>query len=675
MNIDVAFNKNFTAQYNKLYAKYGEEMASLNGISKDQLSVTYFIDKLKEIQVPDLDEEIEYGSEDSSDALADISIDGSANVRNKSVVSILNEMPKPIRKMVCFNKIYMEMQKRYGYKDANDWFEAEFNRALYMHDADTSTFKPYCYAYTLKKMAEEGLFFVKKQDAHFNNKPPKHLMTFVDFVKEFVSFNSNLTSGACGLPDLLPYMYYFWREDVKTDSYPRNKNPEEFAKSHIQRFIYAVNQPAVRDGVQAAFTNTNVFDRPYLEALFGGSEFPDGSFMIDDIEGIMQFQRWYLEEMADIREDNMFTYPVQSYSAIYKDHKWEDEEFMRWMVRHNMRWEDSNRYHSDTVTSLSNCCRLKSNIDDLGYFSSIGGTALRVGSVKVSTINLARIAYESETEQEYLVKLRAMTLLDLKVLDCVRNIIKRMAEKGVLPNYCDGLIDLSTQYNTIGVIGIYETLKKFGYITVDDFGNTFYTEKADSFAKRIFEVIIREKDQFVLDKDYKVSIEQIPGESAAAKLQQADKLLYPDLVVEDLPLYGNQFIPLGIQATLEERVRIASLFDSYCSGGSIAHINLDTPFTDFEQAWEFNNYLAEHGLTYSAVNVGIQTCKDNHAFHGKVCPKCGKPAAYEFTRIVGFFTPTDVWSSPRQEEKKLRKNYTIKNVENLNETAKTTEAT
>jgi hypothetical protein len=41
-----------------------------------------------------------------------------------------------------------------------------------------------------------------------------------------------------------------------------------------------------------------------------------------------------------------------------------------------MKWADSNFFISDSVTSLSNCCRLLSDIDEMGYFNSIGGTAL-----------------------------------------------------------------------------------------------------------------------------------------------------------------------------------------------------------------------------------------------------------------------------------------------------------
>ena len=144
------------------------------------------------------------------------------------------------------------------------------------------------------------------------------------------------------------------------------------------------------------------------------------------------------------------------------------------------------------------------------------------------------------------------------------------------------------------------------------------------------------------------------GESCAAKFQAADELLYPETTVRDLPLYGNQFIPLGIKTTMQERVRIASLFDSYCNGGSIAHINIEGPFLNFEQAWDLVNYIADQGLTYFAFNTKIQACKHNHAFFGKICPKCGEPVYTEYSRIVGFYVPVSSWSSSRKKEYSMR---------------------
>lgn len=119
-------------------------------------------------------------------------------------------------------------------------------------------------------------------------------------------------------------------------------------------------------GIQSAFTNTSVFDHPYLEALFGGATFPDGAFMIDEIEGIMDFQKIFLEEMSEIRAANMMTFPVNSISLLRQNGKFVDEEFAKWAIQHNMKWSDSNIFVDDSVSSLSNCCRLKSNIEDLG---------------------------------------------------------------------------------------------------------------------------------------------------------------------------------------------------------------------------------------------------------------------------------------------------------------------
>lgn len=343
MDIKIRLNKNFTTAFNKMQAEYGEELSKLNGFSDGQLSHTDFIDNF-------IDE----------DTVADASIDGSANVGQKDIVTLIGEMPKPHQKLLAFNKIYYEINKQYGFKTANEWLMKEWDGHLYMHDANTTTFVHYCFAYDLKDLAEKGLFFIDT----FNAEPPQHLDTFVDFVKEFVSWTCNRSSGAVGLPNLIPYMYYFWKKDIENGYFTRSH--KQYAEQQIQRLIYALNQPFLRGGIQSAFTNTSVFDREYLTALFGGSEFPDGSFMIDEIEGIMEFQKIYLETMSKIRERNMMTYPVNSISLLKKDGKFLDEDFARYACKHNMKWCDSNLFIDDSVTSLSNCCRLKSNIEDLG---------------------------------------------------------------------------------------------------------------------------------------------------------------------------------------------------------------------------------------------------------------------------------------------------------------------
>ena len=627
---------------------YGEEFLKLQGLDDEKLSLTDFIEGFID-----------------SDNVANASVDANANIAQKDIVTVLSEMSKPHQKLLAFNKLYYELNKKYGFKTANEAMEAMWNYALYMHDFNTSTFYHYCFAYDIKDIVERGLFFIE----NYNAKPAKHLDSFIQILMEGIAWLSRRQSGAVGLPNLIPYLYYFWSRDVKAGYY--TKDPETYKHQQLQALIYRLNQPWVRTD-QAAFTNVSVFDHPYFEAIFGGSIFPDGELMIDEEEKIIQFQKDFINVVNEIREENIFTFPVLTASLLYQNGKFVDEDFARWACEASRKWNLFNFFTDSTVNSLSNCCRLKSDVTDL-YFNSIGGSALKVGSVKVCTLNIARLAYQAtaqylpankditptnkeitNAEQDFLVRLRNLTELNLKILDVQRDIIRRNVEKNLLPSFSSGLVDFEHLYSTVGINGIYEAIKTFGYIKVDEFGNTSYTEEAYSLGRRIFNVIKTCIDNFSLDKDYKFNIEQVPAEQAAAKMQAADKFLYPDKVVEDLPLYGNQWIPLGIKATILERTKICAAFDSYCNGGSIEHINVDKPFSTFEQAWEMLNWVAAQGVTYFAFNGKVAQCKNYHSFYGKICPVCGEPVETEYTRIVGFYTPTKTYSKERKAEFKLR---------------------
>ncbi|GFI62541.1 hypothetical protein IMSAG049_01725 [Clostridiales bacterium] len=625
MEINIALNRNFTAAFNRMLNNYGEEIAKLNGFADEQLSYTDFIDNFIDKQT-----------------VADASIDGNANAGTKDICSLEAEMSKPHSKLLAFNKIYYELNKKYGFKTANEWLENEWNGHFYLHDASSSTMKPYCFAYDIEKLVLNGLYFID----NFNAQPPKHLITYTDFVGEFISWTSNRTSGACGLPSFLIYSYYFWKKDVENNYY--TGTPEKYRDQEFQRIVYKLNQPYLRVN-QSAFTNFSIFDREYMVALFGGKEYPDGTFIIDYIDELIEYQKCFMKIVSEIRSQNMMTFPVLSFSLLRKDGKFVDEEFAKWCCHHNMKWADSNFFVSDDITSLSNCCRLISDVKELGYFNSIGGTALEVGSIKVNTINLARISYETNTEEEYFNILKDKTILCCKVLDRIRHIIKRNIEKGLLPNYSKEVMSIDSQYNTIGIIGIYETLQKFGYTYKDEFGNTFYSAAGVEFAKNILELITNVKNDFAKNQNYSINIEEIPAERAAAILMEKDKLFCPDQKYE-LPLYGNQWIPLGVKTTLQEKIRLSAILDKACSGGSIAHINLDAPLENFNTAWDLLNYIANQGVVYFAFCLKISSCKNNHGFYGNICPYCGEEKETTWQRIVGFLTPEVTYSKERKDE-------------------------
>ena len=428
MNIELQLSKDFERCLDELRKKYGEDFELLNGVHPSQLDFSEFLNKFV-----------------GQDTVADATIDPNANARHKDIRSFMTEKGKSEDKLFGLNKIFMEIKKKWGLRTAKQWLEQEFSKGFYLNDRATASYFPYCWAQDLTRLATEGLFFIEG----YNNQPPKHLTTYFDDVIEFISFLSNRQSGACGLPNVLVWAYYFWKNDVNNGYFL--KDPDTYLRQNFQKFIYRLNQPFMRID-QCAFTNVSIFDRPYLEALFGGMEFPDGSFAIDQIEEIIEVQKVFMDVVSETRSTNMFTFPILTFSLFYKDNKFGDEEFAHWASDHNMKWSDSNFFVSDNVGILSNCCRLLSETTKLDAFiNSIGGTALSVGSCRVSTINLVRIAYESKlNKKKYLEILRDRTLLDCKALYSMRHILKRNIEKGLLPNYQDGAVELAKQFCTIG---------------------------------------------------------------------------------------------------------------------------------------------------------------------------------------------------------------------------------
>ena len=386
-------------------------------------------------------------------------------------------------------------------------------------------------------------------------------------------------------------------------------------------------------------------------------EFPDGTFAIDHIEELIGFQKVFMEVVSEIRETNMFTYPVLTFSLYYKDGKFQDEEFARWASDHNIKWSDSNFFVSDNIGVLSNCCRLLSDTQKLDAFiNSIGGTALSVGSCRVSTINLVRIAYESKmNKKKYLDILRDRVTLDCKALTSMRHIIQRNIEKGLLPNYQDGAVELDKQFCTIGGIGMYEVMDLFGLINEDDMGNKSYSDEAVEFATSILDTINDVKDNFPCD--FSFNLEMIPAENCAGVICTADNLLYEQ---DKYFIYSNQWIPLMEKCTIQEKCRLGSLFDKKCGGGCIAHIDVESRFPNEESAWDMLNYVASQGVIYFAFTTKISVCKDRHAFMGTTtCPICGEPIADTYSRVVGFYTPVSSYQKIRKREFSQRKWYDV----------------
>ncbi len=629
VEIKLNFYPKFADCLKSLKEKYGEKFSLMNGFSNSNLNFTDFIDNFIK-----------------SSSVAETTIDANANSTTMDVRTLLSDMVKPHTKLLSYNKIFKKLCEKYSEELAREWLEGDWNGEFYLHNSSTASFIPYCYAYDLDKLVDKGLYFINK----FKTGAPKHLTTFNDHVLEFISWTANRSSGAVGLPSYLLYSYYFWFNDVKNNFY--FKDPEYYRRQCFQKFVYDLNQPYLRV-TECAFSNISIMDRNYLTELFGGRQFPNGDYVIDHIEGIIDHQKVFMEVVSETREETMMTFPVLTYSLLFQDGKFVDEEFARWCNKHNTRWYDSNFYVGNDVTSLSNCCRLISNTSKLDAFiNSVGGTSLSIGSVQVNTINLRRIALESSGDQEKFMEILKKRLdICVKVLDVVRDIIKENIKEGLLPNYTHGLIELEKQYNTVGITAMYEVLCEFGMIDTDEFGNKSYSKEGLKFATEILSAINSQKDSY--DFDYSINVEAVPAERANVVLSSKDSILYPEK--QQYFIYSNQWIPLMEKCTLNEKIKLGSRLDKECGGGQISHINLAGRFASEDQAWELLNLIASLGVIYFAYNCKISVCKDEHAFFSKTCPKCGEEPVDTYSRVVGFLVPVSAYSKERKVEFEKRK--------------------
>ena len=205
----------------------------------------------------------------------------------------------------------------------------------------------------------------------------------------------------------------------------------------------------------------------------------------------------------------------------------------------------------------------------------------------------------------------------------------------------------------MGILGLFEVIESFGYTEKDEFGYTHYTDEGINLACKIFEVLNEVKDAFT--DEYSFNIESVPAERAAVILCQKDNTLYD---LKNKFIYSNQWIPLSEKCTIKEKLRLSAILDEKCSGGSIAHINLESNFPNTDMAWDMLNKIAKSGVIYFAFNTRINECENHHGFVGTdICPVCGMGVYDTYQRIVGYLVPTRAYSKDRFKEFNTRKWY------------------
>jgi ribonucleoside-triphosphate reductase len=142
----------------------------------------------------------------------------------------------------------------------------------------------------------------------------------------------------------------------------------------------------------------------------------------------------------------------------YLDQEWYDFACEMWAKGHSFFC-----YTSDTVDSLSSCCRLKNVITENTFSYTLGAGGIATGSKAVITMNVNRIVQDAvKAGIDYSEAIRAQAKQNHKYLIAYNELLKEKFAEGMLPIYSAGYISLEKQYLTQGINGLVEAAEFLG---------------------------------------------------------------------------------------------------------------------------------------------------------------------------------------------------------------------
>ena len=427
---------------------------------------------------------------------------------------------------------------------------------------------------------------------------------------------------------------------------------DEDVKQQLQSFIFSVNQP-FRGGHQSAFTNVSLFDDNFLTKLCNEYRFPDGSK--PDKETVKKLQIMYMDVMNETLDNTPCTFPVTT-ACFSVDETKEilDNEFLHTVCEKNLKYGWIN-YYSGSTSTLSSCCRLRSEADH-EYFNTFGAGGTKIGSLSVTTLNLPRIAYEAKHEAWvrgeddifgiFIERLKRKVFMAGEVNSVKRYIINKRIKNGNLPLYTLGFMDIKKQYSTCGLNGINEAIEIMGYDILE--------KEGQDAVQKILETVNEVNKDLEQRTHYPHNCEQTPSENSAIKLAQADRIMGYNCggYGNEYEFYSNQFIPLTVQTDLLNRILLQGKFDHLMTGGAIMHINVAEQIEKVEDLENLVSSSVKQGVIYQAVNYVLNVCEDGHVSVGRTvdkCPVCGKRIQDKLTRVVGFLTNVKNWHLKRRK--------------------------
>lgn len=554
-------------------------------------------------------------------------VDANANVDTKNIGILEAEMYKPDTIQVNRALVQRKLTEKYGKKLAEKYIEDIEKHRIYIHDE--TSLRPYCASITLFPFLLHGT-----KPLGGTSEAPKNIHSFCGSFVNLVYQVASGFAGAIATVEFLLYFDYFAKKAWGTDYIDLHTAD---VRQALQGVVYALNQPASARGNQSVFWNISVLDRFYFEQLFGGFKFPDGTQPV--YEGsFRKLQMFFMEWFRQERERALLTYPVLTASLLVDAEGKPRDKHFAWTCAEEMsKGLSFFVYESDSVDSLSSCCRLRNEFTDNTFSYTLGAGGVSTGSVQVITVNMNRYVQTREEPFSTLIDRVHMYLL------AHRAVIEDYIEGGLLPAYSTGFISLDKQFCTIGINGMLEA-------------SEYVKGKADTdFFSNYLKDIYKSNKEWKEDTGVKFNTEFVPAENLGVKNAKWDK---EDGLKVPRACYNSYFFPVEDDSyNIIDKLRLQGKENTqWLDGGSACHLNMEQLMSK-EQAYDLICIAGKLGVNYWTFNVLMTVCNDcgfinvNTENH---CTKCGSKDIDYATRVIGYLKRISSFSTERQKEAGLR---------------------
>lgn len=321
----------------------------------------------------------------------------------------------------------------------------------------------------------------------------------------------------------------------------------------------------------------------------------------------------------------------------------------------------------------------------------VDGKHFSMGSWQVVTINMPRIAYKSNGNDDLLLENIKIAMDNaVKVFNIKKSWMTRILNADRVPFLTQRALDhesgkrlpdayyLNDLVYTIGIVGIHDMIKAHTGQSMNE------SREAYRLAiKLLFDMkqYARELEQI---HNIRIAVARTPAETVAQRFavsdllsskykEQASSIVQGDVntavsnlnKASDLPVYytNGAMLPPSTNISLLDKINIEQVFFPILDGGNIFHIFLGEKSPDIDALSDLTNKIARNTqIGYFAVTKDMSMCLNCNSVSCGLqskCKSCGSENLDYMSRVTGYLQAVSGWNAGKKQELLDRLRYSL----------------